>query len=77
MRITDGREILDQAAVDPRQRIEAVDMVRGFALFGVLMAFCTWWTKRFRFGPMEWLWRALTYLTLPPMRLQNKTAGRA
>ena len=27
----------NQAPVDPRQRIEAVDMVRGFALFGVLL----------------------------------------
>ncbi|MFL6813505.1 MAG: DUF418 domain-containing protein [Bradyrhizobium sp.] len=21
----------------------------------------TWWLGRFRFGPMEWLWRSLTY----------------
>lgn len=27
-----------------------------------------WWLARFRFGPLEWLWRALTYGTLPPMR---------
>ena len=27
-----------------------------------------WWLARFRFGPMEWLWRAATYLQLPPMR---------
>lgn len=26
------------------------------------------WLARFRFGPMEWLWRAATYLQLPPMR---------
>jgi uncharacterized protein len=26
------------------------------------------WLARFRHGPMEWLWRALTYLRLPPMR---------
>jgi len=49
--------------VDPRQRIEAVDMVRGFAFFGVLL----------RFGPMEWLWRALTYLNFPPMRLEKRS----
>jgi len=23
---------------------------------------------RFRFGPAEWLWRSLTYLSLQPMR---------
>jgi len=27
-----------------------------------------WWLARFQYGPVEWLWRALTYLTLPPMR---------
>ena len=27
-----------------------------------------WWLKRFYFGPVEWLWRWLTYLKLPKMR---------
>lgn len=27
------------------------------------------WLRYFRYGPMEWLWRALTYWTLPPMRI--------
>ena len=26
------------------------------------------WLSRFRFGPMEWLWRSLTYWKLQPMR---------
>ena len=26
------------------------------------------WLAHFRMGPMEWLWRAATYLRLPPMR---------
>jgi len=28
-----------------------------------------WWVKRFRFGPVEWLWRSLTYGKRQPMRL--------
>jgi len=27
-----------------------------------------WWLKRFQFGPMEWLWRSLTYWRVQPMR---------
>jgi uncharacterized protein len=27
-----------------------------------------WWLARFRFGPMEWLWRSLSYWRLQPMR---------
>lgn len=27
-----------------------------------------WWLHRFRFGPIEWLWRTLTYGAAPPMR---------
>lgn len=26
------------------------------------------WLRHFQYGPMEWLWRSLTYWTLPPMR---------
>lgn len=28
-----------------------------------------WWVKRFRFGPMEWVWRSLTYGKRQPFRL--------
>ncbi|MEW6252725.1 MAG: DUF418 domain-containing protein, partial [Planctomycetota bacterium] len=28
-----------------------------------------WWLRRFRFGPLEWLWRTLTYGRPQPMRL--------
>jgi uncharacterized protein len=30
------------------------------------------WLHYFRFGPAEWVWRALTYLKLPPMRRAAK-----
>ena len=56
----------------------------GFGLFGsvgrvtswglVVLVFVTqvslsaWWLGRFQFGPMEWLWRTLTYGQRQPMR---------
>jgi uncharacterized protein len=61
----------------------------GFALFGRLSiaeslavavviyaaqaAFSAWWLRRFRFGPIEWLWRSLMYGEL--QRVPATTAG--
>lgn len=28
-----------------------------------------WWLDHFRYGPVEWLWRAATYRTIPSMRV--------
>ncbi|HLM54342.1 MAG TPA: DUF418 domain-containing protein [Pseudoxanthomonas sp.] len=39
------------------------------ALFAVQVLASRWWLARFRFGPMEWLWRSLTYLEPQPMRV--------
>ena len=38
------------------------------AFFGLQVALSHWWMARFRFGPVEWLWRAATYGQRPPMR---------
>ena len=32
-----------------------------FILFGVEVALSAWWLARYRFGPLEWLWRMVTY----------------
>jgi uncharacterized protein len=45
-------------------RVTAIAIV----VFVAQVVACGWWARRFRFGPAEWLWRASTYLTLPPMR---------
>lgn len=39
-----------------------------FVLFGLQVAVSAWWLARFRFGPMEWLWRCLTYGRRQPFR---------
>jgi uncharacterized protein len=32
------------------------------------VAFCKFWQQQFRYGPMEWLWRQLTYQKRIPLR---------
>ncbi|MFC1661143.1 DUF418 domain-containing protein [Gemmatimonadota bacterium] len=53
------------------ERILSLDVLRGFAVVGILILFAVWilqltlspwWLARFRFGPMERLWRSLTYM---------------
>ncbi|MEJ7777901.1 MAG: DUF418 domain-containing protein [Sphingomicrobium sp.] len=39
------------------------------AFFAFQTVFSHWWLSQFRFGPMEWLWRALTYGERPPFRI--------
>lgn len=39
-------------------------------LFAVEAAFSSAWLSRFRFGPLEWLWRTLTYARPQPLRRQ-------
>jgi len=43
-------------------------------LLAIQMAVSTWWLKRYRFGPVEWLWRTLTYGHAPAMRLAPAVA---
>jgi uncharacterized protein len=38
------------------------------AVWVVVVAVANLWLARFRFGPLEWLWRTLTYGSRPPMR---------
>jgi uncharacterized protein len=40
----------------------------GACVFVLQMLACRWWLERFRFGPLEWLWRSLTWLRLERMR---------
>jgi len=40
-------------------------------IFAVQVVACQWWLRRFRFGPVEWLWRSLTYLKWQPLRLRR------
>ena len=45
------------------------------AFFAFQVAFSHWWLARYRFGPMEWLWRALTYGERPAFRRTEDVAA--
>lgn len=47
------------------------------ALFCGQVMFSHWWLARFRFGPVEWVWRSLTYLRPQPMRIARVAGGTA
>jgi uncharacterized protein len=38
------------------------------AIWAGQLAFSPWWLSRYRFGPVEWLWRGLTYGNWPALR---------
>ena len=39
-------------------------------VFLLQVGFSHWWLGQFRYGPMEWLWRAITYWRIPAMKLE-------
>ncbi len=41
-------------------------------LFALQVLVSRWWLSRFRYGPMEWLWRAATYLHWPAMQRADR-----
>ena len=42
-----------------------VGLVGAVALFLIDAAFSKWWLSRHRYGPLEWIWRAVTYWRKP------------
>lgn len=45
-------------------------LVPTFIIYGALLLLSNWWIHRFAYGPVEWLWRSLTYMRAPAFRLQ-------
>jgi uncharacterized protein len=41
------------------------------ALFALQVLASRWWLTHFRYGPVEWLWRSLTYLRWLPIRVHE------
>ncbi|WP_123699639.1 DUF418 domain-containing protein [Stenotrophomonas chelatiphaga] len=51
----------------------AWQLVFAVALFALQVGISHLWLARFLYGPMEWLWRAMTYLRWPPLRRTQQT----
>jgi uncharacterized protein len=47
----------------------AVGLALSLAIYSLQVPLSLWWLRHFRFGPMEWVWRSLTYGKLQPMRM--------
>jgi uncharacterized protein len=48
----------------------------GVAVYTGQVFFSAWWLRRYRYGPVEWLWRTLMYGAAQPMLLLKVEAAR-
>jgi uncharacterized protein len=46
------------------------------AVIGLQLILSSWWLNRYRFGPVEWLWRSLTYWKRQPFRQRESVTHR-
>ena len=49
----------------------AAQLLLVVVVFIAQIALSHWWLARFRYGPMEWLWRGFTYRQVPPFRIAS------
>lgn len=52
----------------------ATALVLGVTVYVAQAVFSGWWLQRYRFGPVEWLWRSLMYGRRQPMRRRELNA---
>ncbi|HUX77200.1 MAG TPA: DUF418 domain-containing protein [Anaerolineae bacterium] len=56
----------------------AITLVLTFVTYRIQIGLSGWWLRRYRFGPVEWLWRSLTYgklQSLAPERSRSSRVG--
>ena len=51
------------------QRYQLYGVVVGIWILN--LAWSPWWLRRYRFGPLEWCWRSLTYWRRQPWRVRS------
>lgn len=49
----------------------AAGLLLSVLIFGLQIPLSVWWFKRFQYGPLEWLWRSLTYGKRPPFLMKK------
>jgi uncharacterized protein len=52
-----------------------VGLAMAIVLFVVDAAVSRWWLARFRSGPLEWMWRSITYARWEPLRHSPRLTG--
>jgi len=45
----------------------AINALLAILIFAIQAVLAKWWLSNFNYGPVEWLWRSLTFLTFQPM----------
>jgi uncharacterized protein len=50
----------------------AVGVLLTIAIYAAQLVLSVWWLRRYRFGPVEWLWRTLSYGQRQPMGLATR-----
>jgi len=49
----------------------------GVLVYAAQIVASAWWLRRFRFGPVEWAWRCVTYKAWQPMRSKSQSGELA
>lgn len=60
------------ALFDSTTRLERIGIV--LAIYALQLVFSVLWLKVFAMGPLEWLWRAATYLRFSPLRRASRVS---
>ena len=55
-----------------REKGPALVLPVAVAIFAAQVLMSAVWLRHFRFGPIEWLWRSLTYRKRQPMARRNE-----
>jgi peptide/nickel transport system permease protein len=55
----------------------AITIVLTLIIYRTQISSSKWWLARYRFGPLEWLWRSLTYGKFQPLAAERQDARRS